>query len=116
MNLFKTVGLSLGLVLASTAIAAATPQGKIKANTVVCTGQTGIEAARADMNVQQLLSLGCTTVETDLRVDVLPPSGVCDPSLFVAATLPEKIVRFWIKHDELNDGALFLVDVGVDCQ
>jgi hypothetical protein len=104
MKSFKSIALSCCLVLAGTAIVAASPVNKIKANTVICVTKSGIEATHPELNAMQLQSLGCTTASTDLRVDVLPPSGRCDPYLFVAATLPDKILRYWIRRDELNDG------------
>jgi hypothetical protein len=107
----KTIGFSLGLVLVGSAFANEKPQGTIKAKAVVCTTQSGIEATRVAMNEQQLQSLGCTTISTDLRVNVLPPSKACDPYLFVAATYPNKIVRYWINRGELEVNALY---VGVD--
>jgi hypothetical protein len=110
----KTIGFGLGLALAASAFANEKPQGTIKATAMVCTTQSGIEAARAGMNEQQLQSLGCTNIPTDLRVTVLPPSGACDRYLFVAATFPNKIVRYWISRDELDVHALN-VGVDVDC-
>lgn len=115
MNLFGTILLGCGLVLTGSPIMAADPENKIKANAVICVTKSGIEATRADMNAKQLESLGCTTASTSLRVDVLPPSATCDPYLFVAATFPEKILRYWIRRDELDDQALDLVD-GVVCR
>lgn len=103
MKSFKTIALSGCLVLAGTAIVAANPTNKIKANTVVCVTKSGIEATHPGLNPKQLHSLGCSTVSTDLRVDVLPSSGRCDPYLFVAATLPDKVLRYWIRRDKLND-------------
>jgi hypothetical protein len=116
MNLFGTITLSCGLVLAGSAIMAASPENKIKANAVVCVTKSGIEATRADMNVKQLQSLGCSTAPTSLRFDILPPSVACDPYLFVAATLPDKILRYWIRRDELGDQVLKLAGDDVDCR
>ncbi len=116
MNPFRTTVLGLALLLAGTTIAHPESQGMIKANGVVCISQSGIEAARPDMNAKQLESLRCTNVLTDLRVDVIPPSGSCDSFLFVAATLPDKIMRYWVRRDELNDYALQLSDKGVTCE
>jgi len=116
MIMFRTISVSLGLVLAGTAFANAGLQGTIKAKAVVCATQSGIEATHAEMNAQQLQSLGCTTVPTSLRVDVLPPSRACDPYLFVAVTLPDKIARYWVSRDELEAHVLYMVDVGIDCQ
>ena len=116
MTPFKTISLGLGLALAGTASANAGPQGTLKAKAVVCTTQSGIEATHAEMNAQQLQSLGCTTIPTDLRVDVLAPSRACDPYLYVAVTFPDKIVRYWINGDELDAHALYVLGVGVDCQ
>ena len=110
----KTIGFGLCLILAGTAFANEKPQGTIKAKAVVCTTQSGIEATSVAMNEQQLQSLGCTIISTDLRVNVLPPSKACDPYLFVAATFPTKIVRYWINRDELEVHALY-VGVDVDC-
>ncbi|MFI5000899.1 MAG: hypothetical protein ACHQK9_13550 [Reyranellales bacterium] len=116
MTPFKTIGLSLGVVLTCTVAAHAGRQGTIKANSVVCMTQSGIEATHADLNKSQLESLGCATAPTDLRVDVLPASQSCDSYLFVAATLPEKVVRYWIKRDTLDDHAPDLADPSTDCQ
>jgi hypothetical protein len=112
----KAISVSLGLVLAGTAFANAGLQGTIKARAVVCATQSGIEATHTEMNTQQLQSLGCTTVPTSLRVDVLPPSQACDPYLFVAVTFPDKIARYWVNRDELEAHALYKGDVGIDCQ
>jgi hypothetical protein len=116
MNLFCTITLSCGLVLAGSAIVSASPEKKIKANAVICVTKSGIEATRADMNVKQLQSLGCSTAPTNLRFDILPPSVACDPYLFVAATLPDKILRYWIRRDELGDQVLKLAGDDVDCR
>ncbi len=116
MNPLRTTIFGLGLLLASTALAQAGTQSSIRANAVVCVTQAGIEAARQDMNVKQLESLRCLNAATDLRVDVLPPSSSCDPFLFVAATLPDKILRYWVKRDQLDDYALQLADAGVTCK
>jgi hypothetical protein len=116
MNLFGTIALSCGLVLAGSAIAAASPENKIKANAVVCVTKSGIEATRADMNVKQLQSLGCSTAPTSLRFDILPPSVACDPYLFVAATLPDKILRYWIRRDELGDQVLNFAGEDAACR
>ena len=70
MNLFGTITLSCGLILAGSAVMGASPENKIKANAVVCVTKSGIEATRADMNPKQLQSLGCSTAPTSLRVDV----------------------------------------------
>jgi hypothetical protein len=102
-KLSGTIALSCGLVLAAPAVMGATPENKIKANAVVCVTKSGIEAARTDMNARQLESLGCSTAPTNLRIDILPPSAACDRYLFVAATLPDRIVRYWIRRDELDD-------------
>jgi hypothetical protein len=72
MNPFGTITLSCGLIIASSAIMAAAPENKIKENAVVCVTKSGIEATRADMNVKQLQSLGCSTAPTRLRFDILP--------------------------------------------
>lgn len=106
MNLFGTIALSCGLVLAGPAAMGASPDNKIKANAVVCVTKSGVEATRADMNPKQLQSLGCSTAPTSLRFDILPPSAACDRYLFVAATLPDKILRYWIRRDELDDQVL----------
>ena len=116
MNLFRTIILSCGLMIAGSAIMAATPDNKIKANTVVCVTKSGIEATRADMNPKQLQSLGCSTAPTSLRVDVLPPSVACDRYLFVAATLPDKILRYWVRRDELDDQTLNVASDDKDCR
>ncbi len=116
MNLFGTITLSCGLVLAGSATIAASPENKIKANAVVCATKSGIEAARADMNASQLQSLGCSNIPIRLRFDVLPPSVPCDPYLFVAATLPDKILRYWIRRDELVDQALSTAGDEVGCR
>lgn len=112
----STTALGLALLLASATTAHAGPQGIIKANGVACATQAGIEAARPDMNPKQLESLRCVNVATDLRVDVLPPTSSCDSYLFVAATLPDKIMRYWIRRDELSDYELQLADAGITCQ
>ena len=116
MNLFGTIALSCGLVLAASAIMAASPENKIKANAVVCVTKSGVEATRSDMNPKQLQSLGCSTASTSLRFDILPPSAACDPYLFVAATLPDKILRYWIRRDELGDQVLNFAGDDVDCR
>ena len=116
MNLFGTIALSCDLVLAGSAILGASPETKIKANAVVCATKSGIEATRADMNSKQLQSLGCSTAPTSLRFDILPPSVACDPYLFVAATLPDKILRYWIRRDELGDQMLSSAGDNVDCR
>ena len=72
---------------------AASPESK-KANAVVYVTKSGIKATRTDMNVKQLQSLDCSPAPTNLRVDVLPPSVACDRYLFVAALLPDKILRY----------------------
>jgi hypothetical protein len=115
MILLKTIAFGVGVILASTAFASEKPHGIIKAKTIVCTTQSGIEAVRAEMNEQQLQSLGCTILLMDLRVNVLPPSGACDPYLFVAATFPDKIVRYWISRDELDVYTFPVVGADVDC-
>jgi hypothetical protein len=92
-----------------------TPQRTLKANAMVCMTQSGIEATHTGMNVKQLQSLGCTIAPIDLRVDLLPPSRPCDLFLFVAATLPDKILRYWIRRDELDDNAFNSATVDVDC-
>ena len=116
MKRLKTIAFGLGLVLAGTAFANASPQSTLKANAMVCVTQSGIEATHTGMNVKQLLSLGCTIAPTDLRVDLLPPSKPCDFFLFVAATLPDKILRYWIRRDELGDRALNFAAADVDCR
>jgi hypothetical protein len=110
MNLLGTIALSCGLVLAHSATMAASPENKIKADAVICLTKSGIEATRADMNPKQLQSLGCSTAPTGLRFDVLPPSVACDRYLFVAATLPDRILRYWIRRDELDGQALNVAD------
>lgn len=116
MNLLGTIALSCGLVLAGSATMAASPENKIKANAVICVTKSGVEASRADMNAKQLQSLGCSTAATSLRFDILPPSVACDPYLFVAATLPDKILRYWIRRDELGDQLLNFAGDDVDCR
>jgi hypothetical protein len=116
MNLFGTIALSCGLVLAGSAIMGASPENNIKANAVVCVTKSGIEATRTDMNTKQLQSLGCSTAPTSLRVDVLPPSVACDRYLFVAATLPDKILRYWVRRDELDDQSLTVASDNVECR
>lgn len=116
MNLFGTIALSCGLVLADSAILAASPDNKIKADAVLCVTKSGIEATRADMNPKQLQSLGCSTAPTSLRFDVLPPSVACDRYLFVAATLPDRILRYWIRRDELDGQALNVTDDEAGCR
>lgn len=115
MNLFGTITLGCGLMLASP-VMGASPDNKLKANAVVCGTKSGIEATRADMNPKQLQSLGCSTASTSLRVDVLPPSVACDRYLFVAATLPDKILRYWVRRDELDDQTLTVASNDVDCR
>jgi hypothetical protein len=116
VNLSRTITLSCGLMLTSSAIMAASPENNIKANAVVCVTKSGIEATRADMNPKQLQSLGCSTTPTSLRVDVLPPSVACDRYLFVAATLPDKILRYWVRRDELDDQTLNVASDNIDCR
>jgi hypothetical protein len=116
MNLSGTISLSCGLILAGSAIVGASPESKIKANAVICVTKSGIEATRTDMNPKQLQSLGCATAPTSLRVDVLPPSVACDRYLFVAATLPDKILRYWVRRDELDDQRLTVAGDDVDCR
>ena len=116
MNLFGTITLSCGLVLGGSATMGASPENKIKADAVVCVTKSGIEATRADMNAKQLQSLGCSTAPTSLRFDVLPPSVACDRYLFVAATLPDKILRYWIRRDELDDHAFNVAGDDVGCR
>jgi len=116
MNLFGTITLSCGLVLAGSAVMGASPENRIKANAVVCATKSGIEASRADMNAKQLQSLGCATAPTSLRFDILPPSVACDPYLFVAATLPDKILRYWIRRDELDGQVLNVVGDDGGCR
>jgi len=111
----KTIAFGLCLILTGTAFAIEKPQGTIKSNAVVCGAQSGIEAVRAGMNERQLQSLGCVNASTDLRVKVLPPSGVCDPYLYVAATFPDKIVRYWISRNDLDTHALDVIGVDVGC-
>ena len=94
----------------------ATPENKIKVNAVVCVTKSGIEATRTDMNPKQLQSLGCSTTPTSLRIDVLPPSVACDRYLFVAATLPDKILRYWVRRDELADQTLNVASDDKDCR
>ena len=115
MNSFRTTVLGLALLLAGTTLADAKPHNTIKANAVVCKTQAGIEAARPEMNVQQLESLRCINVPTDLRVDVLPPSSSCDTFLHVAATMPDKIMRYWVNREQLDDYVLQLAEAGVTC-
>ena len=116
MNLLGTIALSCGLVLAHSATMAASPENKIKADAVICLTKSGIEATRADMNPKQLQSLGCSTAPTGLRFDVLPPSVACDRYLFVAATLPDKILRYWVRRDELDDQTLAVAGDDADCR
>ena len=120
MHLFATISLSCSLVLAGSTVMAAspekTPENKIKANAVICVTKSGVEATRSDMNAKQLQSLGCSTAATSLRFDILPPSVACDPYLFVAATLPDKILRYWIRRDELGDQLLNFAGDDVDCR
>ena len=116
MNLFATITLSCGLIMAGPAVMGATLENKIKANAVVCVTKSGIEATRADMNPKQLQSLGCSNASASLRVDVLPPSVACDRYLFVAATLPDKILRYWVRRDELDDQTLNVASDDKDCR
>jgi hypothetical protein len=116
MNLFGSIALGCGLVVADSAIMAASPENKIKADAVVCVTKSGIEATCADMNAKQLQSLGCSTAPTSLRFDVLPPSVACDRYLFVAATLPDRILRYWIRRDELDAQALNVADDEGSCR
>lgn len=116
MNPFGMMALSCGLALAAPAVMAATPENRIKVNAVVCGTKSGIEATRADMNAKQLESLGCSTTPTSLRVDILPPSVACDPYLFVAATLPDRILRYWIRRDELDDQVLNIAGEDAGCR
>ena len=116
MNSFRTTVLGLALLVAGTTLAHAKPHNTIKANVVVCKTQAGIEAARPDMNVPQLESLRCINVPNEYRVDVLPPSNSCDLFLHVAVTMPDKIMRYWVNRDQLDDYALQLAEVGVTCQ
>jgi hypothetical protein len=116
MQPVRTTTLSLALLPAGTVIAHAGSQGMIKANGIVCITQSGIEAARPDMTVKQLESLRCTNAPTELHVDVIPPSASCDSYLFVAARLPEKIGRYWIRRDELDNYAPQLSDTDVSCR
>jgi hypothetical protein len=111
----KTIGFGLCLILAGPAFANEKPRGTIKANAVVCATQSGIAAARAEMNEKQLQSLRCTIAPTDVLAHVLPPSGACDPYLFVAAAFPDKIVRYWISRADLDAHALRVISVDVDC-
>jgi len=116
MNLFGTITLSCGLILTGSAAMTATLENKIKANAVVCATKSGIEATRSDMNPKQLQSLGCSTAPTSLRVDVLPPSVACDRYLFVAATLPDKILRYWVRRDALDNQTLNVASDDADCR
>jgi hypothetical protein len=116
MNLLGTITLSCGLVLAGSSIADANRENLIKADAVICATKSGIEATRADMNAKQLQSLGCSTAPTSLRFDVLPPSVACDRFLFVAATLPDKILRYWIRRDELDGQAFDVAGDDVGCR
>jgi hypothetical protein len=116
MNPLKMIAFGLGLALTSTAIVNAKTHTTITANAVVCMTKSGIEAIRADMNAMQLQRLGCTNVSTDLRIDVLPPSVSCDPFLFAAIILPDKILRRWIRRDELDGRTLTLAGVDMDCR
>jgi hypothetical protein len=116
MNSFQTISLAIGLTLAGTAIAHAGPQGMIRAKVVICATRGGIEAVHPGLNVSQLQSLGCSNVDSDLRVDILPPSGPCDSNLFVAATLPDKVIRYWVRRDDLEEHGLFSQGEAVDCK
>jgi hypothetical protein len=116
MNLFGAIALSCGLVLAAPAVLGAIPENKIKVNAVVCVTKSGIEATRPDMNAKQLESLRCSTAPTSLRVDILPPSVACDPYLFVAATLPDRILRYWIRRDELDEQVLNIAGEDAGCR
>jgi len=116
MNLFGMIALSCGLVLAAPPVMGATLENKIKVNAVICATKSGIEATRADMNAKQLGSLGCSTAPISLRVDILPPSVACDPYLFVAATLPDRILRYWIRRDELDDQKLSTASDDTECR
>jgi hypothetical protein len=116
VNLLGTIILSCGLVLAGSSIADANPENQIKAGAVICATKSGVEATRPDMNAKQLQSLGCSAAPTSLRVDVLPPSVACDRFLFVAATLPDKILRYWIRRDELDDQAFNVASDDVGCR
>ena len=120
MHLFATISLSCSLVLAGSTLMAAgpekIPENKIKANAVICVTKSGIEATRTDMNAKQLQSLGCSTAATSLRFDILPPSVACDPYLFVAATLPDRILRYWIRRDELDDQVLNFAGEDANCR
>lgn len=102
MNLLGTFALACGLALAGTVPGKASPANTIKVNAVICMTKSGIEATRTDMNAKQLQSLGCTTTPTGFRIDILPPTGACDRYLYVAATLPDRITRYWIRRDELD--------------
>jgi len=115
MNLFGAIALSCSLVLPGTAVMSAT-ENMIKANAVVCATKSGIEAARNDMNAEQLQSLRCTTTPTSLRIDVLPSSGACDRYLYVAATLPDNILRYWIRRDELDDQVISSIRGDMQCR
>jgi hypothetical protein len=116
MNLFGTIALGSGLIFSSTASLGAGPENWIRANAVVCATKFGIEATHADMNAKQLQSLGCASAPVSLRVHVLPPSGTCDSYLFVAATLPDKVLRYWINRDELDDKFLDLTGDEAPCR
>lgn len=109
MNLFGALALSCSLVLSGTAAMSAT-ENMIKASAVVCATKSGIEAARNDMNAEQLQSLRCTTTL------VLPSSGACDRYLYVAATLPDKILRYWIRRDELDDQVISSIRGDMQCR
>jgi hypothetical protein len=115
MNLFGTMALGCSLILPGTAAMSA-PENTIKANAVVCATKSGIEATRNDMNAQQLQSLGCANTATSLRIDVLPSSAPCDRYLYVAATLPDKIVRYWIRRDELDDQVVSAIRGDMQCR
>jgi hypothetical protein len=113
MNPLKAI--VLGLMLAATAIAGARAESTIMAATIICVTKSGIEATRADMNTMQLRSLGCVNVLTDHRVDVLPPSVSCEPYLFVAVTLPDEILRRWIRRVEFDGRLPTTVNMNMDC-
>lgn len=116
MKPFAMIAFGCGLVLAAPAVTGATPENKIRANAVICGTKSGIEATREDMNAKQLESLGCSNAATSLRVDILPPSAACDPYLFVAATLPDRILRYWIRRNELGDQVLNIAGEDADCR
>jgi hypothetical protein len=115
MNLFGAMALGCSLILPGTAAMSAT-ENMIKANAVVCATKSGIEASRNDMNAKQLESLGCDTTPTSLRIDVLPSSSACDRYLHVAATLPDKILRYWIRRDELDDQVISSIRGDMQCR